>query len=179
MGLMPASTLGLVLTDTLAACVAAFAAPNTPVIPTRHYITHGQPVAAQEQLTVQSLGIAADHPFPLAQIRAVKSSVVAGAGLSVEIWRSCWPAADVSNPRATLPAPNKLQAAALILAQDAAALYGFFCDGAAAGTLFPSLPLIRVADDVSLSPLVPLGPQGLLAGWRFGLAVKLTTIPAP
>lgn len=168
------TTLVTVLTDLLTACENAYTQAGAPTVPSRRFVTHGVPVVEGEQLTVNSGGVSATHPFPLAQLRAVKTTVVPSALVTIEVWRSCWPAADVTSPSKTLPSPAKFTAAAEALAKDAATLFGWIGQLAADGGLLPSLPTIATASDVSLSPMVPLGPQGTLAGWRWPIAVKLS-----
>lgn len=174
---MNPTVLRTVLTDILAQCVAAYGQSGAPAAPARQFVTHGQPVVEGEQLTVWSGGLSATHPFPLAQLRAVKTTVVGSALVNIEVWRPCWPPAHVTTPSKTLPAPTKLQEAALDVADDAATLFGWISNLAAKGGLCPHLPGIATASDVSLGPMLPLGPQGLLVGWRWPMAVKLSVLP--
>lgn len=177
---MNPDTLNLILGDVLAACATAYAQTGAPNAPARMFQTHGQPIVEGEQLTVSTLGISTVHPFPLAQLRAVRTVAVGSAGVSIEVWRSCWPAPEAtSHASKNLPDPGKLTAAAQILQQDAATLWGWLAQQITQGTLIPSIPTIRDAADVSMSPMVALGPQGLLAGWRFPIAVKLSTVVYP
>lgn len=166
--------LPTLLSDVLGACEDAFAQTGAPAIPSRSYLTHGTPVVEGEQLTVQSLGLSVTHPFPLAQLRAVRTTVVGSAGVSIEIWRSCWPMPQVSAAGSTLPHPSKFGDAAATLALDASTLWGWMADLAVNGGMCPSFATIGIADDVSLSPLVPLGPLGGLAGWRLQMAIKIS-----
>lgn len=175
---MNPDVLQTVLTDLLTACENAYGQTDAPKIPARRWVTHGQPVVEGEQLTVTTFGLAATHPFPLQQVRAVKTSVVASAQCSIEVWRTCWPTATATAAAKTLPAPTKFQDAALALALDAATLFGWISQLAAQGGLIPSLPGISRAEDVSLGQMVPLGPQGTLAGWRWPVAVKLSVLPS-
>lgn len=166
-----------ILTDVLAACEDAYSAVGAPDIPARRFIAHGQPVASGEQLTVSPLGISAAHPFPLAQLRAIKTTAIGSAGIAVEVWRQCWPSAEMTSPASkNLPNPAAFTAATLTLADDATTIWGHLADLCAGGGLVPSLPSIAVAEDTSISPMVPLGPTGLLAGWRLTIAVKLSVV---
>lgn len=172
---MNPNTLVLILGDVLQAVTNAYGQTGAPDIPARVFTTHGTPVVEGEQLTVSSLGISATHPFPLAQLRAVRSTVVGSAGISIECWRSCWPLPNVTgNVGGTYVDPSAYSKASQALALDAVTVWGWIADLATAGTLVPSIPTIRDSADVSISPMVPLGPQGNVAGWRLQLAVKLS-----
>jgi hypothetical protein len=173
---MDATTIPLVLADIMTACVAAFDPPGAPAAPARRFCSHGQqPIVEGEQLTVTCVGISSVHPFPLQGLRAIRSTVVPSAGITIEIWRTCWPTAQGSAAQRTMPNPTKLNAAALTAAADGSCLYGALARLITAGTLCPSLPLIGTADDFAISPALPLGPQAQVVGWRIPIAVKLTT----
>jgi hypothetical protein len=169
--------LPTILADVLAACAAAYTQEGAPPVPKRQFVTHGQAVASDEQLTVATGWVGPTRPFPLAQQRAVKSSVVGAALINVEVWRTCWPTAGGTNVQTTLPSPTKLQDAGLLLAADATTLFGWISTLAANGGLCPNVPGISTAEDVGLGQMVPLGPSATLAGWRWPITVKLSVLP--
>lgn len=173
---MDQTTVSLVLNDIMAACEAAFGQDGAPAIPPKRWISHGPlPIAEGDQLTVTCVGISSVHPFPLQGLRSVRSNVQPSAGITIEIWRTCWPTPSGTVAQKQLPNPKKLTPAALDLAADASCLFGYLIRQITAGTLCPSLPLIGQADDFAITPMVPTGPQGAYAGWRWPIAVKLTT----
>lgn len=173
---MNPTVLPTILADVLAACVAAYSQDGSPNLPKRQFVTHGVPVAAGEQLTVSAGWVGPTKPFPLAQQRAARGSIVGGTLINIEVWRTCWPDAQISAPSKTLPAPTKLQDAGLLLAADATTLFGWIADLAVRGGLCPHVPSIAAADDVAVGQMVPLGPSATLAGWRLPLTVKLSVI---
>lgn len=173
---MDATTLPLLLTDIMDACVAAFEPDGTPAVPARRFISHGQqPIVEGEQLTVTLVGISAVHPFPLTGLRSIRTSAQPSAGIQIDLWRTCWPTVQGGAVGKSMPAPTKLQDAALAAAADGSCLYGALLRRITAGTLCPSLPLIGKADDFAISPAIPQGPSGQVVGWRIPLAVKITT----
>lgn len=174
---MNPNVYALVLTDVLAACVDAYAQDGAPRLPKRAFTCHGQPPVEGEQLVVWSGGLSSTHPFPLAQLRAAKTTVVGSALVNIEVWRTCWPAPSASGVAAALPAPQAFTDATDVLARDAITLFGTLADLAVKGGLCPHLPGVSTASDVALGQMLPLGPQGTLAGWRWPMSVKLSVLP--
>lgn len=171
------STLPTILSDVLTACQNAYGQTGAPEIPARTFVAHGQPVVQPgvDQLTVQSLGISAVHPFPLAQLRALRTTVVPSAGISIEIWRSCWPSPDAtSHASKNAVSPQQFTAASSALALDLTTVWGWLADLAVHDGLVASFPTIAGAADISMSPAIPLGPQGTMAGWKILLAAKMS-----
>lgn len=170
------TTVGTVLSDVLAACVAAYTQPGAPDAPTRGFIAHGSPVTWEgEQLTVAAVNISPVHPHPLIQQRAVKTSIVPSLALNIECVRGCWPVPRSGGaPSSQMPDPGAFTAAAERLALDASTIFGWIANLAARGGLIPSLPTISTAHDIALGSMVPTGPSAQLVGWRWPIAVKLT-----
>lgn len=173
-----ATSISTILTDVLAACVAAYGQTGAPAVPSRQFISHGQPIWEGEQLTVCATGLSVVHPFPLTAQRAAKTTVQPSLGVSVEVVRACWPQPKVSGPGSQLPDPSAFTAAGLALAKDAATIFGWITDLAVTGGLIPSYPTIGGNNDVALGVMVPTGPQGLWAGWRWPISIKVA-VPTP
>lgn len=166
-------TLRTVMRDVLAAATAAYEAEGAPKVPALRYLMHGTPTWAGEQLVVWSPGLLSSGPFPLPKLRAVRTTIIPGAQLNIEVIRECWPVTEGTNVRQTAPGPDQWTDAAEMAALDASTLFSHIAQQITVGTLCPSLPGLRGADDFALSPMVPLGPLGARFGWRLPLAVKL------
>ena len=176
---IPPNTVSLIANDVMDACVAAYGQDGAPNVPARTFITHGIPTVTGEQLTVATLGISTVHPFPLAQLRAVRTNAVGSTGMSIEVWRSCWPTFEASSPvNKTRPSPSTYTEAASALLLDAATIWGWIADQVTQGTLIPSISTIADASDVSISPMIPMGPQGTYVGFKLPIAVKLSVAAA-
>ena len=169
------TTLATILNDILEAATDAFEQPGTNPVPARAYISHGLTVPWEgEQLTVSSSAVNATHPFPLNQVRGIKTSLIPSLSVVVEIVRECWPEPRASAAAKSLPDPTKLTTAALSLANDASSLYGYLAQQITAGTLILSIPTINTATDFAVGQMVPTGPQGRMAGWKLPISVKLS-----
>lgn len=175
---MNPSTAATALNDVLVACQAAFAQEGTNEPPTLAYITHGPPQVfpldtPTDRLIVYSPGIRSVKPMPLTRLSAIQETVIPALDIVIELWRDIWPLPEVSSVAKQTPTGDTFTEAALSLANDACALFGYVGGLAVHGELFPSLPTIGKASDLALSPLVQLAPQGRLAGWRWPIALKL------
>ncbi len=175
---MNATTVRTVVRDILTACTAAFAQPNTPDPPANIFSSHGQAGGIQgEYLCVWSGGLSSTHPFPLAQLGAIKKTVVPSTLITIELMRECWPQAHASAAVKATASPDTFTAASEALMLDAATIFSYIAQHATIGDLIPSLPTIHTAQDIAFSPMVPVGPLGNRAGWRWPMAVKLSVIP--
>jgi hypothetical protein len=161
--------------DILATAAAAFSQPGANPAPARRFVAHGQVQAQGEQLTVACTSLRGARPFPLTQIQAPKTSVTPSVDFRVELWRACWPQPNVSGSAAAgsqLADPSAFTAASESLQIDIATLFVWLVNAGLDGTLLPSQPTIRTAQDAAFGAPVALGPSGQLAGWGFPLQVK-------
>lgn len=161
---MDATFLEKVGADVLAVCEDAYGqVPDAPTIPGRRFVTHGQPVWDNEQLAVAVLAIKPTKPFPQQQISRIECAVIAGVDLSIEIVRKwCTNGCDA----------DQLAAATMLLGRDAATLWAHVAQEATGGRLLRSFPGVG-CKAVGLGGLVPVGPQGGMAGWRWPISIEL------
>ena len=168
-------TVRTVLRDVIQACVDSYTHPDAPTIPHLAFVTHGQPVWIGEQLTVSSGGISSTRPFPLTRTSAVKTSVVPGTTVNIEVVRDCWPQPQVSSVSKQTVHPSRYASAAEAVAMDAATIFAYIAQRAATGILLPSLPSSTAAD-IALGAMVPIGPIGTKVGYRWPIQVKLAVV---
>lgn len=174
---MKADSIELICNDLLAACAQAYTEmAYAPKVPERRFVTHGQAVAVGEQLTVSCAGVKLGKPFPLPQISQVETVAIPQADFVIEIWRAGWPPPEMSSASKSLPDPSSVADAAITLSRDAATLFAYISNLSALGGLLPSIPEIETSARMSLQPMVPLGPVGQLAGWRWPMSVKLAIL---
>lgn len=171
---MNPATLNWLLDDLLRACVDAYELPGAPAAPARQVKQHGQlPPWDGEQLTVACTGLRPVSPFPITDRGPHHCAVIPAADLTVELVRACWPVVEGTRASGPLvPDASQISDATRTLTADAGALWASVTPLAINGRLFPSVAGIA-CKDVLVGPLVPLAPQGQLAGWRWTFTVKL------
>lgn len=155
--------------DLLASTVQCYDAAGAPPVPERQTVVHGIfPPADMEQVTVACTQLGPQSIDP----RTVECVVVPVATFEVRVWRHWTPRIHGETPDSVhLPSAEQITDAALILARDAATLWGLVRLGLQ-GELFPNVPAITCSM-VTPGPLTPLDPSGGLAGWRYSLTVQL------
>lgn len=155
---MKATLIRDLLTDLLAAAVDVVTDP-----PERRYVAHGETFAHDCELLASSLvSVRAEQPEPA--LGAAGCTLIPVVTMRLTILR-CYPKLEPE-----IPAAAEIQAAAVVLADDAVALSGGILDKWSAGTLFPTAGIH--CDRVSISDLLPISPSGGLAGWRIGFDVR-------
>lgn len=171
---MNPATLNALLDDLLVAAADAYELPGSPSVPKRQVKHHGQlPPWDTEQLTVAWTGLRAVSPFPISDRGPHHCAVIPAVDLTVEVVRACWPAVSGTGVSAPLiPNATAISEATRTLSADAGALWAALVPLALSGTLFPHVAGIG-CKDVVVGTLVPLAPQGQLAGIRWTFAVKL------
>lgn len=166
---MNANLIAAMCSDLLAVTVQCYNAAGAPPIPEYQAVVHGlAPPADREQLTVACTQIGPQSTDP----RTTECVVVPVAAFEVRVWRHWEPTIDGQTPDSVhLPSVEEITEAALILARDAATVWGLVRK-ALDGALFPSVPTIT-CNLITPGTLTPLGPAGRLAGWRWTCTVQL------
>lgn len=146
--------------DDLCAAVAA-AFDETFGVPDRRppvRLRHGT-AAAFDQADIVFVSLA--RVLPVTD-RAARCAVWPRGRFQIDLVRA-WP---------TDPLLEHDTAAASMLLGDAAVVWHAISARCSAGALFPSVPTISCSD-VTIGDLVPIEPQGGVAGWRFTVDVDL------
>lgn len=174
---MKATTVNTLLTDLLATCVDAYnVIEGAPAAPSRQFVSFGEPPTySGDQLAVWHTGYRLVNPFPLSKTSAAFAAVMPAADLMILVLRDCWPTPKVGTPASSsLATSESIQKAALAAGLDGGTLEAHLSDLAVKGGMFPSLPIRD--GDVSMSPMLPVGPQGGHVGYRCTISVKLAIL---
>lgn len=163
------------LTELLAASVVALEVSRTGIaVPSRQYVSHGRP--AVDFCDTGILVVYGDAPsIQLSRPRqdiaeqAGQFLLMAVAEMFVEVWR-CVPNLDATG---TPPTAAALTTSATQLAVDAHALWTGLVRAQTGGTLFPAgMPNVRA----EFGDLMPIGPQGNMAGWRMKIRYPMSDL---
>lgn len=175
---MIADTINTLCTDLLQTCIDAYTTiPGAPAAPAFQFVSFGEPLTYPDsQLAVWCTGIRLVNPFPVTKSSTPNfAAVMPAADLMVLVQRACWPTPSVTTPSSSsLPKTADIQAAAIAANLDASVLTAHLTQLSVKGGMFPSLPIRN--GDVSMSPLLPVGPAGGHVGWRGTVTVKLAIL---
>lgn len=129
--------------------------------PERAYVSHGEPAADCEELTVHLSTLA---PRALGTESSARCLVVPEVQFCLQLWRCVTTLENDATPSATV-----LHDEALALTIDGWALWKYLTGLWKAGTLFDGISCKNVAFGI----MEPLGPTGGLAGWQLCLTVEV------